>query len=172
MSRISRIKLLVQLSPVVTEYEQTQGTFERMGTTRETTRRSCQTCQVVTQLGVVSFNRVSVGFTFRNFISTRVIPQALISIKGIAKILFSLGRTINHLLNILLSALPDNFAAQITARLAVYDRDDIDPVFLFPIKVNNSSISAVFTSLGTGVSGKLATLALTHSETVRWWIPR
>jgi len=172
MSRISRIKLLVQLSPVVTEYEQTQSTFQGMWTARETARRSCQTCQIMSQLGVVAFNRVGVGFTFRNFISTIVIPQAVISLKGITEILFGLGRTVNHLLNILLHSLPDHFAAQIAARLAVYDRNDVDPVFLLPIKVNSSSISAVLTSFGTGVSGRLAVLAFTHSETVRWWIPR
>lgn len=160
--------MLIQLSPVVTEYEQTHSTFQGMWTARETPRRSCQTCQIVSQLGVISFNRVDVGFSFRNFMSTIVIPQAVICIKGITEILFGLGRPINHLLNILLRSLPDNFAAQITARLAVYDRNDVDPVYLLPIKVNSSSISAVLTSFSTGVSDKLAALAFTHSEMVRW----
>jgi len=170
--RVGRVALLIELSAVVTVNKQAQGALQRIRTARETTRRSCQTCQVVTQLSVVSFNRVGVGFSFRNFIPAIVIPQAIIGIKCIAEILFGLGRTVNHLLNILLSALPDNFVAQIAACLPVYDRDDVDPVFLLPIKVNNSSISAVLTSSGTGVSGKLAILALTHSETVRWWRPR
>ena len=68
----------------------------------------------------------------------------------------------------MLSALPDHFPAQIAACLSIYDRDDVDPVFLLPIKVNNSSISAVLTSSGYGASGKLAALAFTHNETVRW----
>ena len=161
------MELFIKLSTVITVDKQSQGTFERMGTTRETTRGSCQTSQVVAQLSVVSFHRVGVRFTFRNFIPAIVIPQALIGIKCIAEILFGLGCSVNHLLNILLGAFPDYFATQIAARLAVYDRDDVDPIFLLPIKVNSSSISTVLTSLGTGVSGKFATLALTHSETVR-----
>jgi hypothetical protein len=165
--RIGRVALFIELTAVVAVNKQAQGALQRIRTARETTRRSRQTCQVVPQLGIVSFNRVGIGFTFRNSIPAIVIPQVIIGIKCIAEILFGLGRSINHLLNILLRALPDNFAAQITARLPVYDRDDVDPVFLLPIKVNSSSISAILTSSGTGVSGKLATLALTHSETVR-----
>jgi hypothetical protein len=171
VSRVGRVKLLIELSSVVTIDKQTQGTLQRIGTTREAARRSCQTGQVVAQLGVVSFNRVRVGFAFRNFISAKVIPQTRIGIQGIAVILFGLGRIVYHFLNTLLSAFPDHFPAQITARLPIYDREDVDPVFLLPIKVNNSSISAVLTSLGTGASGKLAALALTHNETVRWWRP-
>ena len=168
MSGIGRIKLLVELASVVAVYKQTQGAFQCMGTTRKVSRRSCQTRQVVAQLGVISFHRVSFGFAFRNFISAQVIPQAVIGIKGVTVILLGLGRIVYQLLNGWQSALPNYFTTQITACLPIYEREDVDPVFLWPIKVNSSSSSAVFTSLGTGASGKLAALALTHSETVRW----
>lgn len=171
MGWVSREPLLIELSAVEAVNKQAQGTFKRMRTTRETSRDSCQGCQIVAQFSVVSFNRIGVSFTFRDFISAKVIPQTRIGIQGIAVILFGLGRIVYHFLNTLLSAFPDHFPAQITARLPVYDREDVDPVFLLPIKVNNSSISAVLTSLGTGASGKLAALALTHNETVRWWRP-
>jgi hypothetical protein len=168
VSWVGRIQLLIELSSVIAVDKQSQGAFERIRATRETARRSGQTRQVMAQLGVACFHRVGIGFAFRNFISAQVIPQAVISIKSIAEILLGLGRIVYHRLNSWLSALPDDFPAQITARLPVYDREDVDPVFLLPIKVNNSSISAVFTSLGTGTSGKLAALAWTHNETVRW----
>jgi hypothetical protein len=168
MSRIGRIKLLVELASIVAVDKQTQGALQCLGTTRKASRRSCQTRQVVAQLGVIPFHRVSIGFAFRNFISAQVIPQAVISIKGVTVILLGLGRIVYQLLNGWLSALPNHFASQITACLPIYEREDVDPVFLLPIKVNNSSISAVLTSLGTGASGKLAALACTHNETVRW----
>jgi len=164
---ISRIPLLIELTPVVAVDEQTQGTFQRMGTTREASRRSGQTSQVVAQLGIVCFYRVSIGFAFRDFILAQVIPQTVIGIEGIRVILLRFGSRIHHLLDGWLSALPDHFATQVTMRLPVYNRQDVDPVFLLPIKVNNSSISAALTSLGTGVSGKRAALACTHKETVR-----
>jgi hypothetical protein len=167
MGRIGRVKLLIELPSVIAVEKQAQGTFQRMWTTREAPRRPCQTGQVVAQLGVVSFHRVSVSFAFRNFVSAKVIPQAVIGIECVAVILFGLGCLVYHLLNGGLSVLPDYFPAQITACLPVYDRENVDPVFLLPIKVNNSSISAVLTSLGTGNSGKLAALASTHNETVR-----
>jgi len=134
VSWIGRVKLLIELPSVVTIDKQTQGTLKYIETTREATRRSCQTGQVVAQLGVVSFNRVRVGFAFRNFISAEVIPQAIISIKRIAVILFGLLRTVHQLLISWLSALPDHFPAQITARLPVYDGEDVDPVFFIADK--------------------------------------
>jgi len=168
MGRIGRVCLFVKLSPVVAVDKQAHGAFQRIRTTRKASRRSCQPCQIMAQLGVASFHRVGIGFTFRNFISAEVIPQAVVSIKGITEVLLGLWRIINQPLNGWLSALPDHFIAQVTTRLPVYDREDVDPVFLLPIKVNNSSISAALTSLGTGASGKLAALACTHNETVRW----
>ena len=168
MSWISRIALPIELTTVETIDEQAQGTLQRIGTPRETARRTSQTGQVVAQLGIVGFHRVGVGFTFRNFVLAEVIPQVVIGIECITVILLGLRHIVYQLLNGWLGALPDHFPTQVTACLSIYDRDDVDPVFLLPIKVNNSSISAVLTSLGTGTSGKLAALALTHSETVRW----
>ena len=120
------------------------------------------------QFSIVRFDRVGIHFAFRHFISTQVIPQAVISIQGVTEVLLGLGCFVHQLLNGWLSALPDHFPTQITAGLPIYEREDVDPVFLLPIKLNNSSISAVLTSSGTGASGKLAALAWTHKETVRW----
>lgn len=159
MSWIGREALLIELTSVVAKDEQTQGAFKRIRATRKASRRSSQACQVVAQFGIIAFHRIGIGLAIRNFVSAQVIPQAVISIKGITVILLGLGRIVYQLLNGWLSALPDHFVAQVTTRLPVYDRDDVDPVFLLPIKVNNSSISAVLTSLGTGTSGKLAALA-------------
>jgi hypothetical protein len=142
-----------------------------MRATRETSRGSGQTCQIVAQFSIVAFDRVSVSFAFRHFIAAVVIPESIIGIECITGILFGFWRIVYYLLNGLLSALPDYFPTQITTRLPIYDREDVDPVFLLPMKVNNSSISAVFTSVGTGALGVLAALALTHKETVRWWRP-
>jgi len=167
MSWISRVLLFVELTPVVAEDKQAQGAFECIRATREASRRSGQPRQIVTQLGVTSFHRIGIGFAFRDFISAQVIPQAVIGIECVTKVLLGLGSIVYHLLNGGLSALPNYFPTQIAPRLPIYDGQDVDPVFLLPIKVNNSSISAVLTSVGTGVSGKLAALACTHNETVR-----
>ena len=172
MGWVSWVVLFIELPAIVAVDKQAHGTFEGMRATRETSRRSRQTCQVVAQLGVISFHRVSIVFAFRNFITTQVIPQAVIGIECVTKVLLSLGRIVYHLLNGGMSALPNYFPTQIAPRLPIYDGQDVNPVFLLPIKVNNSSISAVLTSWGTGASGKLAALALTHNETVRWWMPR
>ena len=168
MGWIGRIKLLVELSSIEAVDKQTQGTLQCIGATRKASRRACQPRQVVAQLSIVSFHRIGIGFAFRNFISAQVIPQVVISIKGVTVILLGLGRIVYQLLNSWQSALPNHFTTQITACLPIYEREDVDPVFLLPIKVNISSISAVLTSLGTGASGKLAALACTHNETVRW----
>ena len=159
--------LLIELSAIVAIYKQADRTIECIGTTRETTRRSCQASQVVAQFSIPCFNREGVCLALRNFISAVVIPKAIIGIKSVAVIHFSLECIVHHILDSLLSAFPDHIPAEETAGLLVYERDDVDPVFLSPIKVNNSSIWESMTSSGMGTSGKLAECAATQSETVR-----
>ena len=101
-----------------------------------------------------------------------MIPQALIDIKSITVIALGFRGFVYHLLDRFLGALPDHSEAQIAAGEPIYDRDDEDLLFLSPMKVNTSSISASFTSTGTGGSGILSAWALTHKETVRWCRPR
>ena len=131
MSWISRIKLLIELSPVVAEDKQTQGTCQRIRAARKAYRGSGQTRQVVAQLGVIAFNQESIGLAFRNCISTPVIPQVVIGLKGIRIILLSLGRAINQFLQDWLSAFPDHFTPQVTARVPIDEGQDVDPVFCY-----------------------------------------
>jgi hypothetical protein len=77
-----------------------------------------------------------------------MIPKMIVGIKSIAVIDFGLGRIIHHILDSLLGALPDHIPAEKAAGLPVYMRDDVDPLFLSPVKVNNSSISASLISSG------------------------
>lgn len=84
-----------------------------------------------------------------------VIPQPLVGVEGITEIEPGLGSQVNQPLESLMITYPDDFAAQETACLAIDQRQDVDLVFLSPIKVNNSSISACSTFLGMGVLGIL-----------------
>ena len=119
------------------------------------------------QFSVIAFDRISVRFALGDFVDAPVIPQAIVGIEGIAITALGFGCFIHHLLDRLLGSLPDHFEAQIAASEAVYDRDDEDLVFLSPMKVNSSSISASLTWLGTGGSGSWSAYAWIHRETVR-----
>ena len=118
------------------------------------------------QLSIPCFNGVGVGLALRDFILTSVIPKAIISIKGITVIAFGFGSSVDHVLNGLLGALIDHVPAQKAASLSIYYGDDVDPVFLSPMKVNNSSISASSTCSGTGASGSWLAYAFTQFATV------
>jgi hypothetical protein len=78
------------------------------------------------------------AFCTKNY---EVIPEAIISIKGVTVILFGLGRIVNHLLVGWLSALLDHFPGQITARLPIYEREDVDPVFFIANKSEGSVLA-------------------------------
>jgi hypothetical protein len=119
------------------------------------------------QLCVVGFHRVGVALALGDFIHTPVIPQAFVGIKGIAEVTFRFRSFVDNFLDGRLGAFPHHSEAQIAAGETIYDRDDEDLVFLSPIKVYNSSISASLTWSGTGGSGSWAAWALTHKETVR-----
>ena len=157
----------MQLTPIETIHKEFQGCLQGLRATRETARAAGQTSQIMPQLSVITFDRVGVGFALGDFISSAVIPQAVISLKGIAVVTPGFRRFVHQLLNGRLGSLPDNPKAQVAASEPVYDGDDEDLVFLSPIKVNNSSISASLTSAGTGGSGSRSACALTHKETVR-----
>ena len=159
--------LLMQLTPIETIHKELQGCLQGLRATRKTARASSQASQIMAQLGIIAFDRVGVGFTLGDRISPTVIPQAVISLKGIAIVASGFGCFVYHLLNGSLGSLPDNPKAQVAASKPVYEGDDEDLVFLSPIKVNNSSISASFTAAGTGGSGNRSACALTHKETVR-----
>jgi len=154
MSRIIRITLFVKLSAVVTESKQTQRTLERIRATRKATRLARQACQIMSQFCIIGFDGKGVGLAFGDFISAQVIPKTSIGIKAVTVIPLRLGRLIHHLLNGFLSAFPNHCPAQQTACFAVYNPQNVDSVFLSPIKVYNSSISASFTSCGMGAFGK------------------
>jgi hypothetical protein len=87
------------------------------------------------------------------------------------KIELGLGCLIDQGLEDLFRSFPNQFPAQNAACGTVDNGHQVDPVFLLPIKVNNSSISVVLTSAGMSVSGKLSACALTQSEKFRWWKP-
>jgi hypothetical protein len=168
MSLVVGKELLMQLAPIETIHKKLQSRFQRFRAARKTVRAARQASQMMAQLGVISFDQVGVGFTLGDFISTQVIPQAIIGIKSVAIVAFRFGRHIHHLLDGGLGSLPHDLEAQVAASDPIYDRDHVDLVFLSPMKVNNSSISASLTSAGTGGSGSWAAWALTHKETVRW----
>ena len=108
------------------------------------------------QFSIIPFNRVGIGFALGDFVDDPVIPKAIIGIEGITVVPLGLRGFIDHLLDLFLGSLPDDFEAQKAASQAIYDGDDEDFVFLSPMKVNSSSISASLTSLGTGGSGSWA----------------
>src|SRR6266496_1292924 len=103
---------------------------------------------------IIRFNRIGVGLPIRNFISAKVIPKMSIGIKTITVIPFGFRSFIHQLLDRILGAFPNDRPTQQAPGFAIYQRKDIDAVFLSPMKVNNSSISASFTSFGIGALGK------------------
>jgi len=84
MGRVVGKALLMQLSSVETIHKELQGRLQRFWTARKATRAARQTGQVMAQLCVVAFDRVSVGLALGDFIHTPVIPQAFVGIKGVA----------------------------------------------------------------------------------------
>ena len=143
----------MQLTPIEGVHEKLESSFQGFRAAGKTTRTAGQSRQIMAQLGVTPFDRIGVRFALGDFIDAPVIPQALIGIKGVAVVALGFGRFIHHLLDRFLGSLPDHFEAQIAAGEAIYDRDNEDLVFLSPMKVNSSSISASLTWLGTGGSG-------------------
>ena len=158
--------LFVQLPAIERKYEQFQCTLQSIRATRKTTRSACETSQVMTQFCVITFDRVGIVFALRYFIPTIVIPKTSISIEAIAEIPLCLLCIIYHELDDGLRTLPDHHPTQNAARFSINDGDYVYPVFLSPINVNNSSISAFSTFSGTGATGSFSACALVQFATL------
>jgi hypothetical protein len=168
MSRVIRETLLMKLATIEAIDKESYSPIQSFDRTGKATRAPNQSSQVVTQFGIASFYRIGIGLSLRYFVLTVVVPQAIIGIKSIAIVAFGFHSFIHHLLDHCLGTFPDDFISQKTTCRPIYDRDDVDRLFFSPMKVKSSSISAFFTSSGTGASGKRPAFALTHNDTVRW----
>ena len=167
MGRVIGETLLVQLALVEAVHEQLQSGLQRLWTARKTTRSTSQTCQIMTQLGIIGFHRVGVPFTIGDFIHAPVIPQLVVDIESVTVVALRFWRLVNQLLTGGSRSMPHHLKTQVAAGEAIYNGDDVDFFFFSPMKVNNSSISASLTSEGVGGSGSWAARACTHKETVR-----
>jgi hypothetical protein len=95
-----------------------------------------------------------------------MVPERGIRIKSITEIPFGFGPIIDYCLKIISSAFPDDLKAQETAGGSVDIGQEVDSVFLSPIKVNSSSSSAFSTCSGTGAGGRLSACALAQLATL------
>jgi len=118
------------------------------------------------QFCIICFHGVGLGFAFRDFITTVMVPERGICIKSITEVPFGFWSIIDNGLKIIPSAFPDNLPAQNTACGPVYIGQEVDSVFLSPIKVKSSSNSAFSTFSGTGAAGRISAWALAQLATL------
>jgi hypothetical protein len=85
---------------------------------------------------------------------TGKVDQRFINGEGIGVVLLGLGRTVKHGLQGPVITLKHHIPTDDTMGGAVYIGDDVRFVFLFPMKVNNSSNS--LTASGTAGTGGLS----------------
>lgn len=110
----------------------------------------------MTQFCIICFYGVCLRFALRDFITAVMVPERGICIKSITEIPFCFRPIIDDGLEIIASAFPDDLPAQETASSSVYIGEEVDPVFLSPIKVKSSSSSAFSTCSGTGAGGSFS----------------
>ena len=108
------------------------------------------------QFCIICFHGVCLGFALRDFITAVMVPERGIRFKSITEIPFGFGSIIDNGLEIISSAFPDNLKAQETAGVSIDIGQEVDPVFLSPIKVKSSSSSAFSTCSGTGAGGSFS----------------
>src|SRR5215210_636312 len=99
----------------------------------------------MTQFSIIPFDGIGVSFALRNSVASKVIPKRSIDIEAITEILFGFGRFIHQGLKERLRPFPSYLPTQNATRGSIYQGNQVNSVFLLPIKVKISSNSAVFT---------------------------
>jgi len=127
-----------------------------MDTAGETAGTARQAGQIVTQLGIIGFDRVGLGFAGRDVVPTRIVDQAVVGFQGVTEVGLSLRSIIQQRLHHLIAAFRAHPPAEDTARGAFDEGDDVDPLFFCSTKVYNSSSSTVSTCSGKGAAGSWA----------------
>jgi len=121
----------------------------------------------MSQVSVDSLHGISFFLVMTQLIGCTIVER-VIDRKSITVILFGLRGTLQASLHSFWSSPFDNFPTQNTARSPIYNRDDVDFVFLLPIKVKSSSSSATFGFWGTLALGNCSAYSLTQFATL-WW---
>lgn len=93
MSGIIWKTVLHELTAIEAIDKDLHSPLQSIDKTGKTSRAACQTGQIMTQFSIATCYRIRIGLAIRNFITTTVIPETLISIKSIAMVLLGKERS-------------------------------------------------------------------------------
>ena len=144
---------------VVNKDKQSYRTAQSVLTTRETPRTSCQTSQIMTNISVTPFYRISPALVLHRMMYTPnnrgtrgwPIQSSFVSRKVITIV------TPNPACSQIACPVPSYTPSQNTSCRSVNKGHQIDTSFFDPMKVNSSSISTTLTVSGVGASGSWLT---------------
>ena len=141
MRGIGGVTAQVQLAAIVGKDKEANCCTEGLNAARETTRGACQACQIVTQVSVDAFHRIGLALA-RDALMLSRINQGFIEGKGITEIVLCRRTPVEDGLGDGFTALIGHCPADNTTCGAIYQCQQIDALFLLPMKLNNSSCSS------------------------------
>ena len=129
----------------------------------ETAGTASQTRQIMSEFGIVAFDRIGLAFVGQGLMLAGVVDQVGVSGQLIRVILARGGRAIEQGLQAFWLAVSGDVVGNDAAAGAIYLRDEVDPLFFCPANVYSSSSSTTgrrargASDGGTGgVSGRVA----------------
>ena len=156
MSRVFRKPAFHDLSLIVTIDKQAHMLLQSLSFAGEAPWFTSQSFHVVTQISIDRFHRI--GFSLvRSQLKRSTIVQCAIHWKRIAVVLLCSQGPIQTSLHGFFGPIYDNIPTQDAVAVSIYDGQDVEPVFLLPMKVYNSSNSAVCTLSGFCSGGRFST---------------
>lgn len=129
-----------------------------MNAAGETARFPNKPSQVMAQFSIIGLNGVGLAFVGQGAVRTRRVDERVVGGKSIGEVLLSKRTAIQHGLERRCGALPSHIPADNAVRRAVNVGQDVDFVFLSPMKVNNSSNSFTSNVMSGGSGGWLGRL--------------
>jgi len=143
MKRVVRELLLEKLSPIVCKDEDLDRISKRYFTTREATGFASQVSQIMTQVRIGTFNRVSFAFVFHRIVNSRPVENCVVTLVIITVVIMILNNFCQHVLKLSATTLGADLPGKNAACFSVDKGQNIDPVFFSSMKVKSSSISTV-----------------------------
>lgn len=139
--------------------------FDRFG---ETTGLANEAFEIVTQFGIHPLDAEGLTFVGHGGMGARGIEECFVGGKQVAVVPHRLGRSIEQRLEGRFVPLNYDLPAHNTTGFSLNKGHKVESVFFLPTKVNNSSISTMWSgfSSGTGACASWSLCALTQFMTV------
>ena len=135
MKSVVRKLLFDQLATIVSKDEEFDRISESFFTTGETTRFATQASEIMAQVCIRFFNRVSFAFIIHWIVNSGPVERCFVSLKIVTVVIVALNTLCQHILNFSTASFSTHSPGKNATGFSIYKGQDVNLVFFSSMKV-------------------------------------